>query len=53
MVDSYFFWVDQNCPRSKNTGVMEPEKLFWDAVIADETADKVGSLRRKTAQRFN
>ena len=47
MVDSYFFWVDRNCPTSSNTGYMEPEKLFWNTITADKTLDMVKILRQK------
>ncbi|KIJ57206.1 hypothetical protein M422DRAFT_40710 [Sphaerobolus stellatus SS14] len=39
MADAAFFYIDAHCPRSKGTGVMEPEKLFWDTAIINGHLD--------------
>ncbi|KIJ57204.1 hypothetical protein M422DRAFT_23292 [Sphaerobolus stellatus SS14] len=44
MSDAAFFHMDAHCPTSKGTGVMEPEKLFWDAAVINYKLESVSEL---------
>ncbi|GJJ06973.1 hypothetical protein Clacol_001171 [Clathrus columnatus] len=39
MSDALFFYVDHNCPQSRGTRLIEPEKIFWENVALGHDLD--------------
>ncbi|GJJ06968.1 hypothetical protein Clacol_001165 [Clathrus columnatus] len=39
MSDALFFYIDHNCPQSRGTRLIEPEKIFWENVALGHDPD--------------
>lgn len=44
MTDGLFFYLNHNCPQSKGTQLIEPEKIFWENVALGHDADVVNTV---------